>query len=455
MDYKEKLHEALDADNTPDGVRGWIKITFPELAESKDERIRKSIVDFIKLHVDEFEYSTDCWDMLAWLKKQKENSKSADSIPLDCTSDAKCGNSWHKVADSLPDNPREVLCKDEAGNYFIGRYYVGEGWEISNCDDEDKPHHLNHPVSKWIDFSSEKQKEQKPAENVSKEEYVKRFKALCDAYEIKLPNREYDIYHLCDDLSKLSIDSGKQKPAEWRENFGEEVERVSKQYPEVSFAKLSRIAKHFAEWADKYSHAEWSERDKYMLERVKDSVEIAKSYSTHNGECYKEELDWLEFLPERFNLQPKQEWSKEDEIQLKEALEVLDESIKHLPLGYSYTELVKTWLKSLPLNLKKKNEDVAKLCSNEWSEEDERGLSRVIRHLELDKNSASIKSYYEMVDKDIQFLKSIRPAWKPSKEQMKILKNVVADYETCKVHSDKQLHEYQLLKELFDELNKL
>ena len=56
-----------------------------------------------------------------------------------------------------------------------------------------------------------------------------------------------------------------QKPAEWSKDFGEEVERVSKRYPEVSFAKLSRIAKHFAEWAVQYKPAEWSEEDELML----------------------------------------------------------------------------------------------------------------------------------------------------------------------------------------------
>ena len=45
----------------------------------------------------------------------------------------------------------------------------------------------------------EEQKEQRSADNVSIEEHIKGFKALCD------------------DLSKLSIDSGKQKPAEWSE----------------------------------------------------------------------------------------------------------------------------------------------------------------------------------------------------------------------------------------------
>ena len=133
----------------------------PELKESQDERIRQSIVETIKQCTDILGPKNQK-RMLDWLEKQKESPKSADSIPSDCISDAKCENRWRKVGDSLPDNPREVLCKDEAGNYFIGRYYVGEGWEISNYDDEDKPHHLNPPVSKWIDFPSEKQKEQKP-----------------------------------------------------------------------------------------------------------------------------------------------------------------------------------------------------------------------------------------------------------------------------------------------------
>ena len=44
------------------------------------------------------------------------------------------------------------------------------------------------------------------------------------------------------------------------------------------------------------------------------------------------------------------------------------------------------WLKSLSLNLKKKNEDVEKLCSNEWSEEDEKIRKDLIKYLESDRN---------------------------------------------------------------------
>lgn len=170
--YDEALERAKSFQQKFGGdYAGYI---FPELAESEDERVRNCIrcltsLDQAQDVIADMGFTRQ--DLLAYLEKQKENLKSADSIPSDCVSDAKCEDRWHKVGDSLPDNPREVLCKDEAGNYFIGRYYVGEGWEISNYDDEDKPHHLNPPVSKWIDFPSEKQKEQKPTNSEKPKEW--------------------------------------------------------------------------------------------------------------------------------------------------------------------------------------------------------------------------------------------------------------------------------------------
>ena len=52
-----------------------------------------------------------------------------------------------------------------------------------------------------------------------------------------------------------------QKPAEWSEDFDKEVENIHKRYPEVSFAKLTRIAYHFSKWANRQKPAEWSEED--------------------------------------------------------------------------------------------------------------------------------------------------------------------------------------------------
>ena len=121
---------------------------------------------------------------------------------------------------------------------------------------------VRNRAAELLSIACEQQKEQKSAEKLSKEEYVKRFKALCDAYEIKLPNREYDVYHLCDDLSKLSIDSGKQTPEEW------------------------------------------GEEDRKMIQSI-----------ITNGCVDDKQERWLRMLPE-----PKQEWSEEDEIMLRKCI---------------------------------------------------------------------------------------------------------------------------------------
>lgn len=66
--------------------------------------------------------------------------------------------------------------------------------------------------------------------------------------------------------------------------------------------------------------AEWSEEDERMLSRCAKSVECSKEFC--DTETFKDakdvEKDWLKSLPERFKLQPKQEWSEEDEEIWKE-----------------------------------------------------------------------------------------------------------------------------------------
>jgi len=99
----------------------------------------------------------------AFIAGQKEQKpKSSDSIPSDCTSEAKREDIWHKVTDSLPDSAREVLCKDAIGNFFIGRYYKSsQNWEVMMYDDCDKSNEDNPPVVSWCDIPSERQKDSK------------------------------------------------------------------------------------------------------------------------------------------------------------------------------------------------------------------------------------------------------------------------------------------------------
>ena len=73
-------------------------------------------------------------------------------------------------------------------------------------------------------------------------------------------------------------------------------------------------------------------------------VEIAEECATNKDFVFEtlekqlSFLDWLKSLPERFNLQPKLEWSEEDEHRRQQAINALDRN--------GYYVLV-DWLKSL------------------------------------------------------------------------------------------------------------
>lgn len=139
-----------------------LRTLIPELTESEDERIRKMCITAVNIaaSTDGGLLHHEASECLAWLEeqkdknclacdqhlkgylagrkvteeeKQKENPKSADSIPSDCVSDVRCEDRWYKVEDFLPDNGRDVLAKDALGNYLIANY-DGDRWYISGYD---------------------------------------------------------------------------------------------------------------------------------------------------------------------------------------------------------------------------------------------------------------------------------------------------------------------------------
>ena len=164
--------------------------------------------------------------------------------------------------------------------------------------------------------------------------------------------------------------------------------------------------------------AEWSDTKELVF---KDICKHLKEEG-YNG--------WIVLLEALRNgeFQAKQEWSDEDEKIVNNIVSALGQYIDYKAVsgtgsGYATPRYAKEidWLKSLPLNLKKKNEDVAKLCSNEWSEEDEDMLNSCISSIEEAKENRY--AYKETdgdtsYDHEIDWLKSLRPSWKPSEEQM-------------------------------------
>jgi len=89
MDYKEKYEQALERakklyeQGTITESLGYV---FPELQESKDERIRNFLIDFIKI-CTWTEKKDQGWpsreDCLAWLEKQSEKKPAEDAKALD------------------------------------------------------------------------------------------------------------------------------------------------------------------------------------------------------------------------------------------------------------------------------------------------------------------------------------------------------------------------------------
>lgn len=79
MDYKEKYEQALErasklrVQNPFDTVGQMVEHIFPDLRESEDERIRKTLIEYIK-GIKSWNYflGISKGQMIAWLEKQGE-----------------------------------------------------------------------------------------------------------------------------------------------------------------------------------------------------------------------------------------------------------------------------------------------------------------------------------------------------------------------------------------------
>ena len=133
----------------------------------------------------------------------------------------------------------------------------------------------------------------------------------------------------------------------------------------------------------------------------------ANNWYRKNGYGYvsfEGEYDWLEKNLE-YMKPSNREWSGKDERMLNVAIKSCEQTLEDYPNDKVRFKDCITWLKSLPLNLKKKNEDVDKLCSNEWSEEDKHRCKDAIYFLETAKKHYASTSEIELT---IEWLKSLQ-----------------------------------------------
>ena len=173
---------------------------------------------------------------------------------------------------------------------------------------------------------------------------------------------------------------------------------------------------------------EWSEKDEYILKNIYDFIK-ENTINPNRVNCAKECLNWLKFLPERFNLQPKQDWNQDDEQYLLVCKNALQ---KYQHFGQWDANIISDWLER---RLKSSYQP-----KQEWSEEDEKHLNWVIEHFRQ-----SGELYHDLID----WLKSLRsqPHWKPSNEQMDALKDVA--------YGTYQNGDGLALRSLYEQLKKL
>ena len=344
--YDEALEKAKAHINSK-GIGDTVdlcKHLFSELNESEDEKVIRTLFFLCKDH-DWLNGATK-EECLNWLEKRKENSKSADSIPSDCVSDAKCEDRWHKTANSLPDNGRDVLAKDALGNYLIASF-DGAQWFVSVYDGQDHPVLHTPPILEWCDIET------------------------------------------CEESLHIS-----ETCKENADSFTDEDERIRKEmisFLRSPFIKENLTDEKVAPWLD------WLEKQKEPT-----TEELYAEAGTTENEYIANTMKMVRAMREKQKEQKPAEWSEEDEKIIS--------NIRHLLFGLAF----------------------------------ENGG--------VDVNGDYCKDVYIQAD---DFLKSLRPSWRPSDEQMNCLCAAVDAAIRKHNESVSGYKPARVLKSLYEQLKKL
>lgn len=348
--------------------------SFPELRESEDERIRKGLINFLRSpFIKETLIDEKVAPWITYLEKQKEQKPtSIVRIPK-----FRVGDIIQHVPLEKWDRSIRVRAIDENG-YSIDYTHIGDN--VSGG---------------YIGFSFENEYE---------------------LVEQKPDTRD------ADDLQLLG--------------FEEMTPEEKMNHP--LYLEGFDVGKEVGMVVGKQEH-KWSAEDESNLKSCIGKIEIDMQHWGNHGKTMVDGdiklIDWLKSLRERFNPQPKQEWSVDDEI-------IRDSIIDYINSGNIYaTSKVKmiTWLKCLrPQQL---GIDVEKLV--DWAKSNFRissfdNTKIVTDFSNMTELSHSLREYAYTVFRP-------QPHWKPSEEQMEALWNTL--------HPDDPY--YVDLSSLYDDLKKL
>lgn len=358
---------------------------FPELRESEDERIAEELIKALRGISTGLQYAIFLTEekkqrWLAWLEKQKENPKNADSIPADCASNARCPYKIHGDEDFIGD------IKDTPAYHF--------GFDEG--------------------VRSEREKQKEP----EKEELVYRLNGLMQEYINEAKDQEEEEHRF--KCYKLFWDA-LEDASYFEQKEHKPVECVTDAERKKGLDELTKF--------------------KCFASALSDMYNIIPSHSSLRPK----DIDWNNFCAGLLTYLKRNqpvEWSEEDERRIDAICELLENTSAIHP-NYSHRKLI-IWLKDL------------RPIKQEWSKKDEDKLYQVMETLLADKTVAlrdtpNCKALHEAYDEMLAWLKSLRPSWKPSEEQMKALQCAIVFIEIRKA-SD---YDISPLKSLYEHLKKL
>lgn len=152
--------------------------------------------------------------------------------------------------------------------------------------------------------------------------------------------------------------------------------------------------------------------DERIRKEIINYLDFAESHNLLRAADYEKKKGWLAYLEKKKEQKPA--WS-EDEMKVLDSIIDDYEAASKSFCGYDG----KIGL------LKAIRDGEYDLSKQEWSEEDERMLSRCEKSIESSKQFADSDTFKKAKDNEIDWLenrfKSLRPSWKPTKEQMKAL----------------------------------
>ena len=244
-----------------------------------------------------------------------------------------------------------------------------------------------------------------------------------------------------DGMAKLVQDAIEVLHPELKESEGERIRKYI-----IEFIALSDNPRkdEMLAYLENQKPAEWSEEDKEMMQNIITGLEaqihLIYAHDEQGKAQMKARINFLMSLPERFSLQPKQEWSEEDEKILEGIILDYEGEIENLSDDVC-DELVRpvyeqriSWLKSLRpqphwKHLSEKDTFIRDRCyatirDSELSDEEKEWIFDFLKRCEP------------------------QPRWKPSKEQMIVLLNAGNGNYLSGKHM-------QVLRDLYNDLKKL